>query len=337
MKPLVCDMCGGKLIIGAGGIATCESCGTQYTPDRMKEKAQEIKGTVSIDNSHMIGSYLEIAKTAKAAGNYEEAELYCNKIIEIDPADYEGWLMKGEAAAWQSSSEELRLEEGSVDMVKAFDNAPDEQKEYLKAEVKDEFAKLIAAVMTLFLDRFSAEPGKQKVGDYMQAIQSATRALNHFLVRTEDDEFPMSALTEAVAEKSDQAVMKAWDEIVWPDYIGSSNDKDDRPGKRRWRQFFERAECCTAVLQFALNCCEDDNVNNIPRYRNLIMINEEILGSGAWEYRKSSWGGRWHRVIKPSGEIRDDCRNRIAEYQKAIEKIKETAGIQASNFRTNKM
>ena len=38
MAALVCDLCGGKLIMGAGGVATCDSCGMEYSPERMKEK-----------------------------------------------------------------------------------------------------------------------------------------------------------------------------------------------------------------------------------------------------------------------------------------------------------
>lgn len=103
MAALVCDLCGGKLIMGAGGIAVCDSCGMEYSADRMKEKVQEIKGVVKVDNTHLIKNYLELAKNAINANNNEEAESYCNKIIEINPSDYEAWFLKGKASAWQST------------------------------------------------------------------------------------------------------------------------------------------------------------------------------------------------------------------------------------------
>ena len=46
MAALVCDICGGKPIMDGGGIAVCDSCGMEYSPDRMKEKIQEVKGTI---------------------------------------------------------------------------------------------------------------------------------------------------------------------------------------------------------------------------------------------------------------------------------------------------
>lgn len=69
MFALVCDICGGKLVMGAGGIATCENCGLEYTQDRMKEKIQEIKGVVRVDNSHMIDNWMKMGTAAASAGN----------------------------------------------------------------------------------------------------------------------------------------------------------------------------------------------------------------------------------------------------------------------------
>ena len=47
MAALVCDVCDGKLVMGSGGVAVCENCGMEHTKERMREKVQEIKGTVT--------------------------------------------------------------------------------------------------------------------------------------------------------------------------------------------------------------------------------------------------------------------------------------------------
>ncbi len=44
MAALVCDICGGKLVMGSGGIAVCDSCGMEHSPDRMKEKSSGNQG-----------------------------------------------------------------------------------------------------------------------------------------------------------------------------------------------------------------------------------------------------------------------------------------------------
>ena len=109
MQALVCDLCGGKLVMGTGGTATCDSCGMSYSMERMKEKIQEIQGIVRIDHSPMIDNYLQMAQTALEADNKGEAETYANKIIEIDPENYQAWLIKGKSAGWQSTLQNPRF------------------------------------------------------------------------------------------------------------------------------------------------------------------------------------------------------------------------------------
>jgi len=48
MAALSCDICGGKLVMGAGSIAVCDSCGMEHNKDRMQEKIQEIKGSIEV-------------------------------------------------------------------------------------------------------------------------------------------------------------------------------------------------------------------------------------------------------------------------------------------------
>lgn len=111
MAALVCDICGGKLMMGAGGIATCDSCGMEYTQDRMKEKIQEIKGVVRVDNSHMIDNWMNMGKAAAEAGNQKEAYEYFTKVLEVEPDNWRAIYEKGKAAAWQSTLGNLRLSE----------------------------------------------------------------------------------------------------------------------------------------------------------------------------------------------------------------------------------
>ena len=50
MKALVCDFCGGGLIIDdSREFAICEFCGTKYMASTLRQKIQEIRGTVSVE------------------------------------------------------------------------------------------------------------------------------------------------------------------------------------------------------------------------------------------------------------------------------------------------
>lgn len=52
MDKLCCDICGGILTMQPGGkTVICDSCGMQYGVERLREKVQEIKGTVSVEGT----------------------------------------------------------------------------------------------------------------------------------------------------------------------------------------------------------------------------------------------------------------------------------------------
>ena len=101
MAALTCDICGGKLVMGSGGIATCDSCGVEYSLERMREKIQEIRGsvkvegtvevqgTVKMDNTDYVKKYLENARRAKQKEDWEETEKYYNLVEQNDPTNIE--------------------------------------------------------------------------------------------------------------------------------------------------------------------------------------------------------------------------------------------------------
>ena len=94
MSALICDICGGKLAVGSGGIAKCDSCDTEHTKERVQEKVQEIKGTVKIEGAVQTSSteqQLETAQRHMQRGNYVEAQ----KIYDALAIDYSPQLKDG--------------------------------------------------------------------------------------------------------------------------------------------------------------------------------------------------------------------------------------------------
>lgn len=49
VKKLVCDVCGGQIEMQSGGKGVCTSCGTPYSAEIIKDKIQEIRGTIKVD------------------------------------------------------------------------------------------------------------------------------------------------------------------------------------------------------------------------------------------------------------------------------------------------
>lgn len=153
MAALVCDLCGGKLVMGAGGIAVCDSCGMEYSTERMREKVQMIKGSVQIDNSNMGDTWMRLAMSAAQAGNQKEAYDYYAKVIEVEPQNWRAIFGKGKAAAWQSTLANSRTSELYQAVKKAIeiiDNSGMSEEEVILR--KNEFAVAIYNVNNAFLD-----------------------------------------------------------------------------------------------------------------------------------------------------------------------------------------
>ena len=128
MKQLVCEMCGGTDLIKQDGVFVCQTCGTKYSIEEAKKMMVEgnvdVTGsTVKVDDSGKIDNYMTMANNAYSSGNNKEAEEYCNKIIEINPAHSEAWLLKGIVAGWQTTGGNLRMDEFISCVSNALSNA----------------------------------------------------------------------------------------------------------------------------------------------------------------------------------------------------------------------
>lgn len=140
MGALVCDICGGKLIMGTGGVAVCDSCGMEYSKDAVKEKVQEIKGVVQIDNSNQLANWIRMGDNAMEAKNYSEAYSYYTKVIETDPNNWEATIKRGESAYWQGTMGDPRLNETVAAMKAAMAivdklSMPDEEAAKAKIDI----------------------------------------------------------------------------------------------------------------------------------------------------------------------------------------------------------
>lgn len=99
MAALVCDICGGKLVMQSGGVAKCDSCGMEYTKECIQEKVQEIKGTVKIDGPvETVKGDAEKERLIKTAqecfrkGAVDEADKMFRKISKDYPNEWRAWM-----------------------------------------------------------------------------------------------------------------------------------------------------------------------------------------------------------------------------------------------------
>lgn len=85
-------------------------------------------------------NFLELARTASAAGNYVEAYDYFTRTLENEPGNADAWFGKGTAAGWLSTLNEFRFRE----MLVAYGNAI----EFSKPEFADEMTATCAITLS---------------------------------------------------------------------------------------------------------------------------------------------------------------------------------------------
>ena len=282
----------------------------------MKEKVQEIKGTVRVDNSHMVENYLEIARTAKDAGNNAEAESYCNKVIEIEPTNYKAWMLKGEAVAWQSSAQKSRVDEGVTAFAKGINNAPEEAKEEVIEEAEEQINSLFLAVISLRADRFAKWPDEEERDGIVSTLDSILGTLARFMEQTGVPALYKDFGT-LVVERIHQSVWKAWDNVIWPDY----SDAPEIGGKYKWQTFIKRIDYCTTLLEKAIDFCGEDDEGNIQSYMTLIFMQKAAIDICFLEYDFTEWGDRTCHQKGLSDDEKNVRRQRIRKYETKIKEI----------------
>lgn len=99
VKKLVCDVCGGQIEMQSGGKGVCTSCATPYSAEIIKDKIQEIRGTVKIDGPVEIvrgdaekERLLKSAESHYSLGNYKESIELFSQVTEQYPDNFDGWF-----------------------------------------------------------------------------------------------------------------------------------------------------------------------------------------------------------------------------------------------------
>jgi len=96
---VTCPSCGGKLDVPDNRtVSRCTYCGTEIILEQGRDQ-QEQKD---------IAHYSELCKVAIEAKNFEEAQRYCNRVLELDPKNVSAWLDKAVISCfWSARSKDI--------------------------------------------------------------------------------------------------------------------------------------------------------------------------------------------------------------------------------------
>ncbi len=281
MKQLTCEMCGSTDLLKQDGVFVCQTCGTKYSVEEAKKMMIEgtvnVSGTVKVDNTDKIKNYLEMANSAYEAGNKNEAESYCNRIIEIEPQNYEAWFMKGKAAGWQSTLANIRIEESVQCFSKAVDYAPEDKVDEIKNEAASEISSLSTALVGLPCNNFIEYPSADNASTIIDCATKAKEFALTLLIKC--GKLP-EEYERDVATLINYAAINAWVNSIKPEYV---NDNDGHPTKYAFDTLLNQAGYCSSLIKIAIDFADNDDDNDAIRYENLIAINDFCITACSWK------------------------------------------------------
>ena len=279
MKQLTCEMCGSTDLMKQDGVFVCQTCGCKYSVEEAKKMMVEgtvsVSGAVQTDSSHLVQNYLDMAVNAFDAGNNEEAESYCNKIIEVEPTNYKAWMLKGAASAWQTTLANLRISEGINAFAKGVNYAPEDVKDAVVEQAKTQISNICIAVVKLQTERFAKWPDKEETNNLCSLLTVVLNSVVDFLSRT-SVLVPLEEIMAPIATSLNQCVTQAYKNVIYPDY---KSDRYPYPDDDDWKKYLDRLEYCIKIVKTAIDLCDSDDENDITRYENLIFLHKQAIES----------------------------------------------------------
>lgn len=144
MKQLICEMCGSKDLLKQDGVFVCQSCGCRYSVEEARKMM--IEGTVDVSGStvkvdrrdeqqQQIKNYLEICLTSLEASDTASVVEYSDKILEIDPNNYEAWMYRAVSCGWESSLNNMKTGQVITAAKRALQLSPEDRREEIAEKI----------------------------------------------------------------------------------------------------------------------------------------------------------------------------------------------------------
>ncbi len=276
MKRLTCEMCGGNDLVKQDGVFVCQFCGAKYSVEEarkmMIEGTVEVVGTVTVDDSAKVENYYTLAENAYAASNLQEAEAYCNRIIETDSTHYKAWLLKGKLGGLQADTSNTRIEETLHCIERAIDNAPEEERDKVKADAALNIPPIVTRYMEMCGNAYATNPSDANRNILLSGLQLTKRYAQ--FIRNDCGGDP-TELNNKVAIILDNSACLAYLNIIWPTYLKYG----ERVSQAEWKQYVNHSLSCFYIIKEAINLSDADSDLDKERYNNLIRGTTHVKNS----------------------------------------------------------
>lgn len=324
MKQLVCEMCGGTNFVKQEGVFVCQTCGLKYSIEEARKMMMDGDGAPGVpatvtpaapakpDNSEAVANYLMMSRNALETSNNEEAELYANKVIELDPKNSEAWEIKGEAAGWQSRAINSRIAESVSAWINAVTFAPEESKDELRDRIAGKYANLVSAMVNMHCGNFGNLPNDSNLASVKSTVKDCIAQMNA-LVAKAGIPFNISSLIQDIANQVNKAA------VAGSNYARKDYGPDYRNMQKwQWEKYYGAIDNCLELVDLAqkLNRTDDLGKTICENYR---ILGESARDSQSWKYNASSYYVDYAFTDKAK-EIRTKAINEFKEKKKEYEK-----------------
>ncbi len=327
MKQLTCEMCGSTDLIKQDGVFVCQTCGCKYSIEEarkmMVEGTVEVTGTVKVDNSAAVENYLDMARNALDAGNNKEADDYCNRIIEMDTANWEAWFIKGKAVGWQSTLGNIRIPETINAFSKALDNCPEDKKKDLGEQCQQELEKLHTALLSVRVGNFKTHPGDRDLQGLRNDIQTILSGTVGFLLKAQ---ILVDTGNIKYGRVINNGLCDAWS-VVYKDYRGDEGHPSDYDFRRLISEGDTLIEAFKLALLLLGTSYDDKDKNSliIQIYKNMIDLQETIRDACSYEVDFSYGIKSYDKKLTLTAQAKAARNTEIAQWREKSRKWKQRA------------
>ncbi|MCD7812331.1 MAG: hypothetical protein LUG91_10925 [Ruminococcus sp.] len=278
MKALICDICGGKLIMETGRIAICESCGTLHNTEVTKKSQEK---SIYANNIQFVDNYLELAKSAYQSENYKEAEIYCNRIIEVDVSHTDALFLKGCAVGWQSTIEKFRFKEAALYFAKAINSSENLDKKTLHLEIENEFKHVATALIQLRCNRFSEWPDQEETNGFENDLNEISDAIKSYeritdLTINKNDVFQNASSVVRIC-------MTSASEKMFFHYKANEN-------RNTYTNYVIQTTYCIRILIKTADLCTNDSYYDVQLFDLAMKMIKTLLAENKTDSIMNKWG-----------------------------------------------
>jgi len=319
-----CPQCGGEIQLDNNKeVGYCMHCGSKII-------VKEAINIVRFDNSHLIDNYLPIAMSALDGENYLEAELYCNKILEINSNHVDAWFIKGASIACQSSASVNRF----IESYKCWENAVsnlDINKVNIDNMLHDIYSHLKTTVLSYLqshVDLFKSDPTKfnaSNVIEYLDNLRIAQNWVNNKKILL----FDFKNIYNVVLRSINNSIVDIHGSIINYDYL----HKNKHPSDDDFTDFIAKTDLCIGILEAAVRLGDKTLKSKLKIYDNLIYFQTSVINAQSYAYFNKHGFIDWYPNKELSPSEKQSRRDKIDIYYdekddvefeiEALKKLKE--------------